>query len=226
MHEPFTARIRHALGRLRRQFKFDVFDVFARHVLPEDRTFHGLPDYEFSLATPDDVRACEEFHTELDERERREGIARLEMGHSCVIAKPRTAGGPVVFSMWINWKNLNIPGHVKRGLQPHQAFIYKAFTSPEHRGRKLYEYGMRFALYQLSQRGRSELLGYAHASKTVSRKGLAAVQFRVIGSFRTCGVGSTQKTFVSRALRDALPQRMTSSRLPADRLLASLQRGK
>ncbi|MFN0206806.1 MAG: hypothetical protein ACKVS6_10915 [Planctomycetota bacterium] len=210
--------IRRALGRIRRAFVYDFFEVFARDVRAEDTEFKNPPGYRFLLATVPHIAACDELHTELNERERNEGIARIKMGHDCVIAFPTTVinsntntNPPAVFTMWINWNNLNIPGHIKRRLLPNQAFIYKAFTSPAHRGRKLYESGMRFTLAELHRRNKTELLGYAHVKKTVSRKGLAAVEFRTIGSFRTIGFGSFMITFSSRALRSALPNALRSS---------------
>jgi hypothetical protein len=121
--------------------------------------------------------------------------------------------------MWMNPRNINIPGHIKRRLGPQQAFIYKAFTSPDHRGRKLYELGMRFVLAELAKEGKSELLGYAHVNKAVSRKGLAAVEFESIGRFQRVGVTGFTRVFVSSRLREVLPGALSSSGLPADRLL-------
>jgi hypothetical protein len=209
--------VRGALGRVRRALVFDTFDVFRRRVGERDRAFVNGTPYEMRWATAADVAGCQERHTELDERERREGIARLAMGHSCVIA--RAPGGDVVFSMWMNPRNINIPGHIKRRLGPQQAFIYKAFTSPDHRGRKLYELGMRFVLAELAKEGKSELLGYAHVNKAVSRKGLAAVEFESIGRFQRVGVTGFTRVFVSSRLREVLPGALSSSGLPADRLL-------
>ena len=59
-------------------------------------------------------------HTELDECERREGLARLRLGHGVVVA---THDREVVFTMWVNPRNLNVPGLVKRRLSPSQWFI-------------------------------------------------------------------------------------------------------
>lgn len=220
--ESILVKIRHALGRIRRQFVLDTFDVFVRPVQPEDVNFTDPPGYRFSLASAADVASCDEFHTELDARERREGVARLKMGHHCVMARPVAPGNaPIVFTMWINPKNINIPGHIKRRLNPHQSFIYKAFTSPEHRGRKLYESGMKFVLTQLAREGKTQLLGYAHRKKAVSRKGLAALQFGTVGTFQTFGVGRLQWTMLSSLLRRELPVALASSRKPADQLCAN-----
>ncbi|MBI3820926.1 MAG: hypothetical protein HY286_19735 [Planctomycetes bacterium] len=212
------------LGRLRRSFVFDTFDVFAKAVLPEHGKFNNPAGYRFSFASGDEIARCVESHTELNDRERREGAARVAMGHACVIAYPTEPGNaPAVFTMWVNPRNINIPGHIKRKLKPHQAFIYKAFTSPEHRGRKIYESGMRFVLAELARQGKSQLLGYAHIKKAVSRKGLAALQFDTIGTFRTFGIGRWCVTATSSRLRRELPEVLKSSGLPADHLYADAQ---
>jgi len=178
--------VRHALGRVRRSMGVDTFDVFVRSVEAEHRTFSAPAGYRFGWGTPQELAACEEQHTELDECERESGRRRLALGHRVVIAFHRAANGRelAVFSMWVNPRNLNVPGHLKRRLGADQVFIYKAYTSPDHRGRKLYEAGMRYVLHDLACNGKAELVGYAHVGKAVSRKGLAALGFVSRGRFR------------------------------------------
>lgn len=166
-------RVRKALGRIRRAFAIDRYDVFVRPV-PEDAGFANPAGYVFRWGTPADIERCVEFHTELDLRERRAGSARLELGHRVVLG---LHGDVTVFSMWVNPRCLNLPGIQKRALAPGQWFIYKAYTSPDHRGRKLYQQGMRFVLAEMRREGLEELVGFAHVKKTVSRAGLAALEF-------------------------------------------------
>jgi len=201
-------RIRKALGYVRRRFQLDVFDVFSRPVGPEHREFSAPEGYRFAWATPDDIRACDPFHTELDERERRDGVARLGLGHRAVIAFHEDTA---VFTMWVNPRNVNVPGMIKRRLQPDQVFIYKAYTSPEHRGRKLYQAGMRFVLHDLALRGMRELVGYAHTKKAISRSGLAALGFESRGRFRVVDVPGLKRTFVSRELAARFPESVARS---------------
>lgn len=184
--QPWWLPVRRGLGRVRRSFEIDTFDVFVRPVEPAHREFRAPDGYRFAWGTPADVEACDEHHTELDARERAAGVARLRIGHRVVIAfhrDPASGRELAVFSMWVNPRNLNVPDHVKRALRPDQVFIYKAYTSPEHRGRKLYESGMRFVLADMAARGLRELVGYAHVKKDVSRKGLAALGFASLGRF-------------------------------------------
>ncbi len=203
---PPWLRARRALGRVRRRFVLDTFDVFARPTpRPEEDVpaFENPPGYEFSWATPEDIEGCDEYHTELDERERSEGAIRLGFGHRAVIAKH---DGIVVFSMWENPRNLNVPGLIKRKLSPAQSFIYKAYTSLDHRGRKLYGMGMRFVLDDLAANGKKELIGYAHVKKRVSRKGLARLRFESVGRVHILDVPGWCHTFVSRKLASNFPE--------------------
>ena len=217
---PLWLRARRVLGRVRRAFSVDTFDVFARPVLDADESFKAPADYAFRWAGGADVAGCDAYHTELDERERREGVARIELGHRAVVA---LAGDDVVFSMWVNPRNANVPGCIKRRLSPDQVFIYKAFTSPEHRGRKLYEAGMRFVLADLARRGMRELVGYAHLKKRISRKGLAALKFESRGRFYAVRAPGWQHTFVSRRLASHFPQATPRSQAISSAELASDQ---
>ncbi len=196
-------RLRRALGRIRRSFQIDTFDVFARPVRSEDAELETPAGYRFAWVTPDEIAACDAYHTELDERERREGAARLGCGHRCVGAFHERDG--LVFTMWENPRNLNTPGQVKRRLAPDQAFIYKAYTSPDHRGRKLYQAGMRFVLRELARQGKRELIGYAHVKKDVSRRGLARLDFEPRGRYWCVRAPGWSRTFVSRALARHFP---------------------
>lgn len=211
---------RRLLGRVRRSFAVDTFDVFLRAVRAEDAGFEAPEGYEFRFAKAADIQACEELHTELDARERAQGVARLELGHHAVLGLHE---GRVVFSMWVNPRNLNVPAHIKRKLSAERVFIYKAFTSPEHRGRKLYQAGMRFVLAWLEREGRAGLVGYAHVKKAVSRAGLARLEFHSLGRFTRVDWPLFRHTFVSTQLARELPEVVPpSGALPGE--LAEVER--
>lgn len=203
---PLALRARKLLGRVRRRFTVDHYDVFVRAVEPG--LFEPPPGYAFRFGSEADVLGCDEHHTELDLRERREGAQRLGFGHRVVLGLRE---GLVVFTMWVNPRNINIPGSIKRRLGPHQSFIYKAFTSPEHRGKKLYGAGMRFVLADMVREGKTELVGYAHVKKRVSRKGLASLDFRSVGGFTDVDFPLWRHTFVSAALARTFPEPLERS---------------
>jgi hypothetical protein len=195
-------RLRRMLGRVRRRFAVDTFDVFVRPV-PREGAFEPPAGYELRWGEASDVERCDPHHTELDERERREGARRIALGHRVVLGLSR---GTVVFTMWVNPRNLNVPGLMKRALAPGQWFIYKAYTSPEHRGRKLYESGMLFVLFEMRAAGLTELVGYAHVGKRVSRKGLAALAFESAGTATRVEWPLYSATRLSRRLEARFPR--------------------
>jgi len=192
---------RKILGRIRRSFQLERFDVFTRAV-PLEPEFVAPPGYVFRWGTEDDVEGCDPFHTELNSYERRTGKGRLRKGHGVVLG---LYGDEVVFSMWANPRNLNVPGLMKRRLSPEQWFIYKAFTSPEHRGSGLYEAGMQFVLDEMGGQGLRELVGYAHTKKAISRKGLARLRFENVGPVYSLRAPGVRKIFLSRALAASFP---------------------
>jgi hypothetical protein len=205
---PLLTRIRRVLGRIRRSCTIDTYDVFARAVTDEHLEFESPEGYRFAWGTAEDIERCSTFHTELDEEERRLGIERLKLDHRVVIA---FSGETAVFSMWMNPRNLNVPGEIKRQLSPTQAFIYKAFTSPDHRGKGLYKVGMRFVLNHMALAGQTELIGYAHIKKSVSRKGLASLEFTTKGRYHFQQVGSWQTTRVEEELARNFPVEVARS---------------
>lgn len=192
-------RARRALGRVRRRLEVETYDVFSRQVGESPPAVEAQEGYSLRWAAPGEIDACDEAHTELDAAQRADGERRLTLGHRAVIGT-HGRSGLVVFTMWENPRNLNIPGLVKLPLGPHQSFIYKAFTSPEHRGRKLYQAGMRFVLAELAHEGKTELIGYAHVKKAASRRGLDRVAFGSLGRFWSIPAPRGRRTIVSRAL--------------------------
>lgn len=197
--------LRRAAGAVRWSFVNDRFHVFVRTVTDDHASFEAPEGYRFDWGTAEDVLACEEFHTELGLADREAGAARLELDHRVVIGFDLESGR-AVFSMWVNPRNLNIPGAIKRALAADQVFIYKAFTSPEHRGRKLYQAGMRFVLHDLRQRGGREVVGYAHLAKRASRGGLGALGFDSVGGFATRGFRRWQRSFPDADLTARFPR--------------------
>ena len=208
---PLHVRLRKWLGRIRRRFIIDRYDIFLRAVPEEDAPSGSPVDYRFAWGTPEDIAGCTEYHTELDERERLAGVARLGYGHRVVVA---FHGEDIVFSMWVNPRNLNVPGLMKRALADGQWFIYKAYTSPDHRGRKLYKTGMRFVLAEMRGHGLSELVGYAHVKKAISRRGLAALSFTLGGRAVQYDCPGFRRTRLSSELLRAFPRALEPSGVP------------
>ncbi len=200
--------LRRLLSAIRWSLVFDRFDVYARGVLATDRDFRAPDGYQFRFGDAQLLDRAQLRHTDLKPLDLEHGRLRLESGHQLVCGLH--ADTPV-FTMWVNPRNLNVPGELKRRLNPDQVFIYKAFTSPDHRGRKLYQAGMSFVLAELAQSGRREVIGYAHTGKRASRSGLDRVGFTSIGHYRVCGVRERRRILVSARLDRRFPERVARS---------------
>lgn len=202
--------LRKSIGRVRWNVVWDTYDVFVREVREGDEVFTAPDGYRFHWGTPDDVLGFDAHHTELVATDRAHGAERLKLEHRLVVA---SIDDTAVFTMWVNPRNLNVPHFVKRQLFPHQVFIYKAFTSPEHRGRKLYQAGMRFVLADLAARGLTDVVGYAARAKKISRAGLGRLDFRTVGSFKGYGYGQPALVRESSQLVRAFPNKVARSGL-------------
>ena len=199
-------RLRKALGRVRRSVTLDVYDFFVCRWSDHADGLAAIqpPDgYAIRFANADEIAAAQEVHTDLDEREREEGIVRLGFGHRCISV---FSGELLVFSMWENPRNVNVPGLLKHQLAPDQSFLYKAYTSPEHRGRRLYQAGLAFALRSIAQEGKAETVGYAHVKKKASRAGLARVGFHDVGRVRQLLAPGLRRTWLDAAFRATFPR--------------------
>ena len=197
--------IRKALGRVRRSVVLDVYDFFVCRFSEhsEGLAVAQPPEgYAIRFASAEEVAAADVVHTELDEQERAEGVERLEFGHRCVAI---FHGDLMVFSMWENPRNANVPGLVKRKLGEGQSFLYKAYTSPEHRGMRLYQAGLAFALRSIAAEGKAETVGYAHIKKKASRAGLARLGYHTVGRVRQLTVPGLCRTWADSSFDVSFP---------------------
>ncbi|MFT5289829.1 MAG: hypothetical protein ACI8QS_001739 [Planctomycetota bacterium] len=204
---PFQ-HIRKALGHVRRSVTFDVYDFFiCRYSEHSEGLAAAQPPagYAIRFASTEEVTGADVLHTELDERERIEGVTRLGFGHRCVAI---FHGDLMVFSMWENPRNANVPGLVKRKLSDGQSFLYKAYTSPEHRGQRLYQAGLAFALRSIAAEGKAETVGYAHIKKKASRAGLARLGYHEVGRVRQLTAPGLHRTWADSAFDVSFPDKV------------------
>ena len=195
--------LRRLAGRVRWSLVNDRFDVYVRPVEAAHARFDAPQGYRFAFGGPAELERCTSHHTDLHALDHEHGRLRLESGHRLVLGY---AGVEPVFTMWVNPRNLNVPEQLKRRLTDHQEFIYKAFTSPDHRGKRLYQAGMAFVLADMARRGLRELVGYAHTAKRASRGGLDRLGFSSVGHYRVFGLRGSPRVRVSPRLARRFPQ--------------------
>lgn len=64
---------------------------------------------------------------------------------------------------------------------------------------------MSFVLADLANRGMRELIGYAHVDKSVSRKGLARLEFTTKGRYWSTWAPGVRRVFQSAELKASFP---------------------
>lgn len=205
---PSKGALRRALSDLRWSIHNDLHDAFVRNVLPADLEPPKVQGYELRFGTAADLDRATLHDTELTPRCIEHGRRRLEIGHRLVVA---CWDGLPVFTMWVNPRNFNVPGQVKRKLQHDEVFIYKAFSSPDHRGKRLYQAGMALVLCDLAENSMRRLVGYAHVKKGASRAGLARVGFEAAGGWRTVGFKGLHRALCDREFESNFPEQVPRS---------------
>jgi hypothetical protein len=107
--------------------------------------------------------------------------------------KRALAEGEILFSAWVDatlafcgWVQFNERrpgGSTRLVVPPHSAFIYRCFTRPEFRGRRIYPAAMAYLLAKLKADGiRQAYIDYA-VSNIASAKGVRRVGGVPIGSY-------------------------------------------
>ena len=82
-------------------------------------------------------------------------------------------------------------------------YMYKGYTSREHRGRRLHGIGMSRALVAFGDEGYRGLISFVASSNYASLRSCARMGYQVVGSVRWLGVGTKRRFFHSRSSRRA-----------------------
>ncbi|HEY5896769.1 MAG TPA: GNAT family N-acetyltransferase [Burkholderiales bacterium] len=92
-------------------------------------------------------------------------------------------GGRLISSSWYSTRPTPIgPPEAVAHFDAQWVYMYKAFTQPSHRGRRLYEAGVRRALEHYRAKGARGLLSYVEATNLDSLAALRRMGFRIFGS--------------------------------------------
>ncbi len=83
------------------------------------------------------------------------------------------------------------------------AYMYKAFTHPDYRGKALYGIGVTKALEVLASLGITRLLTSVNRANFASRRGCRKIGFKSLGNVWTFGEGSHRIAWIPRAARQA-----------------------
>jgi hypothetical protein len=81
------------------------------------------------------------------------------------------------------------------------AYMYKAFTHPDYRGKALYGIGVTKALEALASRGVTRLVTSINRANFDSRSGCRKIGFKSLGNLWTLGTGSRRIAWPPQAAR-------------------------
>ncbi len=81
------------------------------------------------------------------------------------------------------------------------AYMYKAFTHPDYRGKALYGIGVTKALHALASRGVTRLVTSINRVNFASRAGCHRIGFKSLGNLWTLGTGARRIAWTPRAAR-------------------------
>jgi len=81
------------------------------------------------------------------------------------------------------------------------AYMYKAFTHPDYRGKALYGIGVWKALEALAERGVTRLVTSVGRANFASRSGCRKIGFKSLGNLWTLGTGAHRIAWTPRAAR-------------------------
>lgn len=152
------------------------------HVLLLDRERMRVPDldtwFETRFLTPDEVRRFAEQPTNhLSPHFVDRATGGLDLCFAALHGDRLASYG------WYALHSVE-PEHAAGsalGLPPSMAYMYKGFTHPDYRGRRLYGACMGQALRNLEKRGLDRLLALVHWSNTASLRGCDTLGYRRLG---------------------------------------------
>ncbi|HTE54266.1 MAG TPA: hypothetical protein VK698_25600 [Kofleriaceae bacterium] len=98
------------------------------------------------------------------------------------------------------------PTHISRGLvlhfDPAWVYMYKGFTHPDHRGKRLHGIGMSLALREHTERGARGLISYVRSTNFASLRSVERMGYRIFGDIYLARVMGVVKTWTSPGCAD------------------------
>lgn len=103
---------------------------------------------------------------------------------------------------WYSHRPTPIDAHFTLHFDPAYIYMYKGFTVPAYRGKRLHAVGMCRALRAFSEEGRAGLVSWVDANNFASLQSVARMGYRIFGDVYLLRSGSLTFTRASRGCRD------------------------
>jgi len=148
------------------------------HIEDPDPAYLGVPEgYRCGFLDERTLAGCcgrEEY--ELTEEFLRRALGKGDECYGIV------AGGTLVAYGWYSKTATEVTEGLRLSFDPRYIYMYKGFTHPQHRGRRLHAIGMTKALEAYRQRGHRGLVSFVDADNFDSLKSVHRMGYRCFGS--------------------------------------------
>ena len=119
---------------------------------------------------------------------------------------------------WYSSAATLIDGHFELHFDSRYTYMYKGYTVPEYRGRRLHAVGMCRALREFAEEGRKGLISWVYSNNFASLQSVARMGYRIFGNVYLLRVGGFSVARATRGCRaygfrvEPLPQGATLAR--------------
>ena len=161
------------------------------------RSFLDVPSgFEARFATPDELRAwsADERH-DLDDAFLADAEAR---GDRCYAI---TRGGELASYGWYSKRPCRIDDRLTFHFDPAWVYMYKGFTLPAHRGKRLHAVGMARALDAYAREGSRGILSYVESNNFASLRSCYRMGYEDVGTIVVSQLGTATWSLASPACR-------------------------
>ncbi|HXS51495.1 MAG TPA: hypothetical protein VN782_03105 [Usitatibacter sp.] len=103
---------------------------------------------------------------------------------------------------WYSTRPTSIDEHFELHFDSRYCYMYKGFTAPAYRGRRLHAIGMCRALAAVSDEGRLGLISYVYSNNFASLRSVERMGYRIFGTVYALRVGSMLATHATARCRE------------------------
>ena len=142
-----------------------------------DPAFFEAPGYECRFATADELMP----YAETGEHEFSIAFVRRAFGRGDRCYAIFDEGG-LASHGWYSNAPTPVDAHFDLHYDPAYTYMYKGFTAPAHRGRRLHAIGMCRALREATHEGKRGLVSYVHSHNFASLRSTHRMGYRIFGT--------------------------------------------
>ncbi len=163
-----------------------------------DPSLFEAPEFEARFATEDELLR----YAETGEHEFSLAFLRRAFGRGDRCYALFDAGGKLASHGWYS----NLPTSIDDRLVLHfdrdYTYMYKGFTLPAYRGKRLHAVGMCRALRAVTDEGKSGLISWVYSNNFASLRSVVRMGYRIFGSVYAIQAGNSILTYATAGCRE------------------------